>query len=220
MTIEDRCLRNLVLVELLDELGWSVSRFAEEINGELTSGHVSYATVWEWVNLSRVPPWPLPPVVAHVLCRALRRPVFVHNLWSDGPAIPRSMFQFAGNPPVMTAAVETLWNVLAGLADSRGPLLQLTRAQLPFATRFSGNCANRMREADFHRSWQVRTQLKPGASGPSVSELAVPGMTTTRSTKAFKKPRELDPDRSTSRQGRDWIDARGVYHRAQSGTGG
>ena len=133
MTIEDRCLRNLVLVELLDELGWSISRFAEEINQELTSGQVSYTMVWEWVNLSRVPPWPLPPVVAHVLCRALRRPVFVHNLWSDGPSIPRAMFQYVGDPSGVTAADPSTWAAviatlaLASLAASWRPARQAAR---------------------------------------------------------------------------------------------
>ena len=220
MAVEGRCLRNLVLVELLDELGWSISRFAEEINRELTRGHISFTMVWEWVNLSRVPAWPLPPVVAHVLSKALRRPVFVHNLWSDGPAIPRSMFRSVAGPLCAVSGVAESWNFLTTSDDSPDPLRRLTRAQLPFATRLSGCCADRMREADFHRAWQVRIQSRQSAGGSSVSELAVPGMTTVRSTRTPQKSRELDPDRLGSRSGRDAFDARAAHSRVQPAAGG
>ncbi len=73
--------RHGVLVELLAEVGWSVSRLAHEVNREVGAGYVSRTTVSEWVNCSRVPRQPLPTVVAHVLSQASGRVVSVGCLW-------------------------------------------------------------------------------------------------------------------------------------------
>jgi hypothetical protein len=74
-----RC--NVALAGLLDGLGWSISRLADEVNRELGTGYVSRSTASEWVNNFRVPRQPVPTVVAHVLSQAGGEHVAVSYLW-------------------------------------------------------------------------------------------------------------------------------------------
>lgn len=78
--------RNAALVRLLDSLGWSVQRLADEVNREMGTDYVSRPAVSEWVNISRVPRQPLPTVVSHVLAQALGMSVDVSHLWPDASA--------------------------------------------------------------------------------------------------------------------------------------
>ncbi|PZS07262.1 MAG: hypothetical protein DLM55_11305 [Acidimicrobiales bacterium] len=73
--------KNLVLLNLLQELGWSQSRLARRLNEALGAGYVSRSTVAEWVNQERVPRDPVPTVVAHVLSEELERTVTLDELW-------------------------------------------------------------------------------------------------------------------------------------------
>ncbi len=66
---------------LLDQVGWSISRLAHEVNREVGAGYVSRTTASEWVNMSRVPRPPLPTVIAYVLSQAAGRVVAVKQLW-------------------------------------------------------------------------------------------------------------------------------------------
>lgn len=80
--------RNVVLADLLDELGWSNSGVASAINTILGAGYIARSTISEWVNQSRVPREPLPVVVAHVLSTAVGRTVLAQQLWPTW--VPRS----------------------------------------------------------------------------------------------------------------------------------
>jgi hypothetical protein len=73
--------KNVVLAELVNELGWSHARVMREVNGFLGTGYVGRSSVAEWVNNGRLPREPLPTVVAHLLSAAVGRTITVTQLW-------------------------------------------------------------------------------------------------------------------------------------------
>ncbi|MGH3973353.1 MAG: hypothetical protein ACRDS9_08505 [Pseudonocardiaceae bacterium] len=82
---------NAVLGTLLGELGWSLSRLTEVVNGVLGPGYVGRSTVSDWLHHDRLPRDPLPTVVAHVISDTLGREVCLDELWS-GRATPAELW--------------------------------------------------------------------------------------------------------------------------------
>lgn len=75
--------RNAALAGILEILGYSASRLVDEVNQEMGAGYVLRSAASEWIDHFRVPPQPLPTVIAHVLSQALGAPVSVSYLWPD-----------------------------------------------------------------------------------------------------------------------------------------
>ncbi|MGH3546190.1 MAG: hypothetical protein ACRDPW_09740 [Mycobacteriales bacterium] len=84
--------KNLVLLELLQELGWSQSELVRRLNTALGSEYVRRSTASEWVNQGRIPRDPVPTVVAHVLSEELGRTVTVDEVW-QGRVTPSRLWQ-------------------------------------------------------------------------------------------------------------------------------
>ncbi|PZS10349.1 MAG: hypothetical protein DLM55_04365 [Acidimicrobiales bacterium] len=73
--------QNPLLGGILEDLGWSRTRLAREVNACTKRDYIGRSTVSEWVNRGRVPHDPLPTVVAHVLSEATGRKIAVADLW-------------------------------------------------------------------------------------------------------------------------------------------
>ncbi|MGH3544993.1 MAG: hypothetical protein ACRDPW_03585 [Mycobacteriales bacterium] len=102
--------KNVELIALLRQLGWSQAEFTRALSAVLGLGYLARSTVAEWVNQDRVPRDPVPTVAAHVLSDALGRTITLN------PALARARPLIRA---VATGARRCCWRV-AALGNSRG----------------------------------------------------------------------------------------------------